>query len=169
MVSVIWLDFSPLVAVHRLTLSSLSATLSSPFSRRAWSCFSSSRSFSRRVSAFSTACTAGVSSATTSERNTNQQQSKWAIKHGHRQGNDGRHIVIDHLPCSHSSTSMLGGILRALLAMCFSNVVFPLLMDEMNTRECWISYWMSFSEKTLLFSERQFQTPFGMYYTGWLK
>lgn len=32
-----------------------------------------------------------------------------------------------YLPCSHRSTSMLGGILRALLAMCFNNVVFPLL------------------------------------------
>ena len=30
-------------------------------------------------------------------------------------------------PCSHSSTSMLGGMLRARLAMCFSSVVFPFL------------------------------------------
>lgn len=56
-----------------LTLSSLSATLSSPFSSRLCSCRSSSRSFSLRVSAFSTACTAGVSSATTSEE---QQRKK---------------------------------------------------------------------------------------------
>ena len=61
------------------TLSSLSATLSSPFSRRAWSCLSSSRSFRRRVSAFNTACTAGVSSATTSNRNTSTWQSQWMI------------------------------------------------------------------------------------------
>lgn len=51
-----------------------------------------------------------------------------------RERNDGGHIVAGHLPCSHSSTSMLGGILRALLAMCFSNVVFPLLKDETTTR-----------------------------------
>ncbi|TNN45547.1 hypothetical protein EYF80_044243 [Liparis tanakae] len=38
--------------------------------RRACSCLSSSRSFRRRVSAFSTACTAGVSSATTSNTTT---------------------------------------------------------------------------------------------------
>lgn len=48
------------------TLSSLSATLSSPFSSRACNCLSSSRSFKRLVSAFNTAWTAGVSSAITS-------------------------------------------------------------------------------------------------------
>lgn len=34
------------------------------------------------------------------------------------------------LPCSHSRTSMLGGMLRALLAICFSSVVFPFLQDR---------------------------------------
>lgn len=30
---------------------------------------------------------------------------------------------------------MLGGMLRALLAMCFNNVVFPLLSEKTNTQE----------------------------------
>lgn len=33
-------------------------------------------------------------------------------------------------PCSHSSTSMLGGMLRARLAMCFRSVVLPLLENK---------------------------------------
>lgn len=37
-------------------------------------------------------------------------------------------------PCSHSNTSMLGGMLSALLAMCFSKVVFPLL-DRKSERQ----------------------------------
>lgn len=59
------------------TFSSSSETLSSPLSRRAWSRFSSSRSFSRRVSAFRTACTAGVSSATTSNKHRHSSASAW--------------------------------------------------------------------------------------------
>lgn len=48
------------------TFSSLSAAVSSPCSNCPWSCRSSSNSFNRLVSARRTACTAGVSSATTS-------------------------------------------------------------------------------------------------------
>lgn len=53
---------------------------------------------------------------------------------------DGDTLEGTFLPCSHSRTSMLGGILRALLAMCFSNVVFPLLKDEKIREHC-ISYY----------------------------
>lgn len=68
-------------------------------------------------------------------------------QHGQRLRNDGEHILTGHLPCSHSSTSMLGGILRALLAMCFSKVVFPLLKDETKTRKHGISYYQYIGEQ----------------------
>lgn len=51
-------------------------------------------------------------------------------------------IYKGHLPCSHNKTSMLGGILRALLAMCFSNVVFPLL-NRMTREPLVMKVWMN--------------------------
>lgn len=122
----------------RLTLSSLSVTLSSPFSSRACSFRSSSRSFRRRVSAFSTACTAGVSSAITSataQKDTlfwgggrMRERMVWLFFYL-KKGQSVKRLQVSP-PCSHSKTSMLGGMLSALLAICFSNVVFPLLCKD---------------------------------------
>lgn len=39
------------------------------------------------------------------------------------------------VPCSQSRTSILGGMLRALLAMCFSKVVFPFLIQFQKSEE----------------------------------